>query len=177
MKYRIFDKWYKILTAYALIIMSVLLTVMIPSAAMVDFNLTISISYIILYLFHLNNNRVEYVIAIIILLLSLMFSNASLIDTFIDLLGYALFTKFYKPHQLFKAIYYITIIITLLMFIMMPVLINKYQNISINYLDIFLNSVYIRYLLTVFPAYVITQWAINGIIINIIIKKRELKVN
>ncbi len=177
MNIKFFNKWYYLVIAYALIIILTSCNLLIPSAAMRDFNLTISLSYVILYLFHVNNNRLEYIIAISILLVVLLLTSATLIDTTIDVLGYLLFVKFFKLGKLFKTVYLITIIITGLMFVLLPVLISIYQGITISYKDLFLSSVYVRYLLSVFPAYLITQWSINGVLINIIIKKKKLKVS
>ncbi len=168
---KIFDSIPKLLFAYALLIILSIIQLPAYTPAMRDFNLEVSLVFVILYLFKTNNNRLEYMISLIIFILLSIFTNEHLVEVVLDLIGFLLFTLLFKPHRLLRTIYIIVIVLTLIAYILVPIMLPDQISSVTSYYQIMLSASYIKYILTVFPAYLIFEWALNGFIIEYLIKK------
>ncbi len=169
----IFDKLYKLILAYLAVIALTILQLPSYAPAMRDFSLEVTLVVIVLYLFKINGNKYEYWIAIILYVVLSLIVNENILEIILDLAGLFIFNKIYRPHHLIKTVYFIVIMLTILAYVITPLILPRdiFDN---SYIAIILSVNYFKYIITIFPAYLIFEWALNGIIIEYIHFKKKL---
>lgn len=169
-----FDRSYKLLFSYLLIFLLTLFQIPPYNAAMRDFNLEVTLALVIIFMFKKNANRLEYIIALGIYIITSLVLKANAFEVILDMCGLVIFIKLYKKYSLLKTIYLIVIILSLLTYLIVPIIYGNTSFLQGTYFKILTSVSYIKYIITIFPAYLIFKWALNGLIIEYLINKKKL---
>ncbi len=167
-----FDRLYKLVFAYFIVVILSIFQLPAYAPAMRDFSLEVSLVVVILYVFRLNGNKLEYYLALCLYMILSIIFNENILEIILDLCGLFLFVKIFSPHRLIRTVYILVITLTIFSFFLVPLTLNDVL-VNSSYLEVVTSLNYAKYILTVFPAYLIFEWALNGIIIEYIHKKKE----
>ncbi len=168
-----FDKLYKIIFAYIILVVFTIFQLPSYAPAMRDFSLEITGVFTVLYLFKVNGNKFEYALALILYVVVSTIFNENILEIVLDLLGLFIFIKIYRPHLLIRTVYINVIVLTMAAYLIAPFLMPKETFESIEYIQTITSFNYVKYIITIFPAYLIFEWALNGIIIEYLLNKRS----